>query len=97
MNAVTLYARCLNAVTASTLQRCSPLYIKGGSAAFLAAFPTLESQTALPILPPTFPPQVRWLALVMAVRLRMQRQSFEHGCYTEKAEARWPREVSLSA
>lgn len=37
----------------------------------------------LPILPPTFPPQVRWLALVMAARLRMARHSLEHGRYTE--------------
>jgi hypothetical protein len=50
MNAVTLHARCLNAVTASTLQRCSPLYIKGGSAALLAAFPTLEAKTFIRLI-----------------------------------------------
>jgi hypothetical protein len=37
------------------------------------------------LLPPTLPPQVRWLALVMGVRLRVERQSLEHGCYTETA------------
>jgi hypothetical protein len=44
----------------------------------------------LPILPPTFPPQVRWLALVMAVRLRMARQSLEHGRSIENAEGSDP-------
>jgi hypothetical protein len=40
---------------------------------------------AAPILPPTFPPEVRWLALIIGVRLRAQRQSLEHGGYTEPA------------
>jgi hypothetical protein len=31
------------------------------------------------VLPSTFPDNVRWLALVMGVRLRAQRQSLEHG------------------
>jgi hypothetical protein len=39
----------------------------------------------LPILPPTLPPEVRWLALVMGVRLRAQRQTLEHGRYVETA------------
>jgi hypothetical protein len=46
--------------------------------------PALEAEAA-PILPPTFPPQVRWLALVMGVRLRAQRQTLEHHGYTGTA------------
>ncbi len=48
--------------------------------------PTLLPPEAAPILPPTFTPEVRWQALIEAVKLRAQRQSLEHGCYTEKAE-----------
>jgi hypothetical protein len=40
---------------------------------------------AAPILPPTFTPEVRWQALIEAVKLRAQRQSLEHGCSIEKA------------
>jgi hypothetical protein len=43
---------------------------------------------AAPILPPTFTPEVRWQALIEAVKLRAQRQTLEHGCYTEKSGAR---------
>jgi hypothetical protein len=32
---------------------------------------------AVPILPPTFTPEVRWQALIEAVKLRARRQSLE--------------------
>jgi hypothetical protein len=46
------------------------------------------------VLPSTFPDNLRWQALFEAVKLRAQRQTLEHGGYTEKA-GRWPRPLSI--
>lgn len=55
------------------------------------------SPEAVPILPQAFTPEVvRWLALVMAVRLRVARQSLEHGRSIEKASGGRAAPVSIS-
>jgi hypothetical protein len=52
---------------------------------------------AAPILPPTFTPEVRWLAMIEAVKLRARRQSLEHGCSIEKASGGRASSVSIRA
>jgi len=47
------------------------------------------------VLPSTFPDNLRWLALVMGVRLRAQRQTLEHGRYTGKAGPQTPPIIKL--
>jgi hypothetical protein len=45
---------------------------------------------AAPILPPTFTPEVRWQALIEAVKLRARPQTLEMARSIEKAEGERP-------